>query len=338
MSVQRFVIIGNGPAANSAADSLRAKSPECKITLLSKDPFRSYLPHLLPDFIAGEIKENDLYFRPYSYYKERDIVLRLGQRVVNVDFSKRNVVLEYKELIPFDGLIVATGGKPRIPERFQLFEDLMLTLKTPQEAKKWIQILENAESVLIFGGDLTSLSFTKALLKLGKRVRFILNEDAFWPAPLDEALYNQLTDCLEKRGVEIVHCGKIRRLTRLREDLLEVETDKKTLQTGVIGAFFGLVPDVGFLVKTGLDIDRGVLVDEYLKTRFADVFAAGDCAQVYHPVLKDYWVSIGYENAASLGGTAALNLLGSRMEVAVELASLLDVGGIKVNTSWWTEF
>ena len=338
MSVKRFVIIGNGPAANHAAEALREKSAESRITIFSKDPFRSYRAHLLPDFIAGLITEEDLYSRSYAHYNEMGVTLRLGQRVVSVDFPKRNVILDHKEVVPFDGLIIATGGKPRIPEQFQLFQDIMLTLKTPLDARMWVQKLRNVESVLIIGGDLTSMSLTRALLRLGKRVKFILNEDAFWPVPLNEEIYQAVTGTLEQRGVEIVHCRRIRRITQLEEHLLEVETDREILEIGALGAFFGLVPDVGFLARSGLDIDRGILVDEFLKTRFANVYAAGDCAQVYHPALRDYWVSIGHENATALGRIAALNLAGSHLEAKVEAENILEVGGVRVNTSWWTEF
>lgn len=338
MSRQSFVIIGNGPAANQAAESLRSQGSEAKITMLSKDSFRGYLPHLLPDFISGSIGEESLYFRPHAYYKEKNIFLRLGQKAVGIDFSKRRIFLEHREVISFDGLIIATGGKPRIPEYYQLFEDLMLTLKTPQDAKLWISKLKSVASILMLGGDLTSLSLTRALLKMGKTIQFIINEDSFWPIPYSEEIYKAVTQRLESKGVQVVHCNKIRRVTQIDENLIEVDTDTCTVRTGAIGAFFGLVPDVRFLVRSGLDIDRGILVDEFLKTRFEDVFAVGDCAQVYHPALRNYWVSIGYQNAATLGKIAASNLLGSHLEALVAPESILDVGGVKVNTSWWTEF
>lgn len=338
MSRQRFVIIGNGPAANRAAERLRKDSSDSKITILSRDPFRAYLPHLLPDFISGEIGEENLYFRPHDYYKEKDILLRLGQKAVSVDFSKRTVLLEHREIISFDGLIIATGGKPRIPEYYQLFEDLMLTLKTPLDAKLWISKLSSLESALILGGDLTSLSLTRVLLKMGKRVQFIINEDAFWPIPFSEKVYAVVAERLEAKGVEVICCKKVKRLTRLHDNLLEVETDSSTIRTGAIGAFFGLAPDVRFLVRSGLDIDRGILVDEFLKTKFEGVYAAGDCAQVYHPALGNYWVSIGYKNAETLGKIAASNLLGSNVEALVSPESIMEVGGVRVNTSWWTEF
>ena len=79
-------------------------------------------------------------------------------------------------------------------------------------------------------------------------------------------------------------------------------------------------------------------MDEYLKTRFDGVYAAGDCAQVYHPGLRDYWVSIGYSNAENLGRVAALNLVGGKVEARAASESIFHVEGIVVNTSWWSEF
>jgi NADPH-dependent 2,4-dienoyl-CoA reductase/sulfur reductase-like enzyme len=79
-------------------------------------------------------------------------------------------------------------------------------------------------------------------------------------------------------------------------------------------------------------------VDEYLNTGFEGVYATGDCAQIYHPAIQDYWVSIGHDNAVSLGRTAALNLLGGKVEAKVAKESIFEVHGIKVNTSWWAEF
>jgi NADPH-dependent 2,4-dienoyl-CoA reductase/sulfur reductase-like enzyme len=79
-------------------------------------------------------------------------------------------------------------------------------------------------------------------------------------------------------------------------------------------------------------------VDETLSTGFENIYATGDCAQVYHPEIRDYWVSIGHSNAVSLGRTAALNLLGGKRKAEVPKESLFDVDGIKVNNSWWMEF
>ena len=88
---------------------------------------------------------------------------------------------------------------------------------------------------------------------------------------------------------------------------------------------------------SGLQIDRGILVDEYLNAGFDGVYAAGDCAQVYHPGLKDYWVSIGFGNAESMGRIAALNLLGGMEKAKAESADIFSDRGVLANTSWWME-
>jgi NADPH-dependent 2,4-dienoyl-CoA reductase/sulfur reductase-like enzyme len=338
MNQEHCVIIGNGPAANEAAVTLREKAPDLRVTMIGREPAPHYKTHLLPDLIAGKVAEKDLYVNPPAIYRERDIKLRLGQKVEDIDFEKRELVLDHREVVRFNSLIIAVGGAPRIPERLQVFSDLLLTLKTLSDARSWIKKLAHVDSIMLAGGDLTSLSFTRALLSLGKRVIFIINEDSFWPVKFNDGIRSQVAQRLAEKGVEVLNCQTIKRIAKLSDHELEIETDLEKLEVGALGAFFGLTPDVRFLARTGLNIERGILVDEYLGTRFEGVYAAGDCAQVYHPGLRDYWVSIGFKNARNLGRTAALNLIGGRVRAEAAPRSIFEVDGISVNTSWWTEF
>jgi nitrite reductase (NADH) large subunit len=338
MSEDHMVIIGNGPAGNQAALTLREKAPTTRVTLISNQRKGSCRSHLLPDLIAGKIREDALYACSAAFYGEEGIKLRSGQQVVGVDLERNEVVMEHKEILPFDGLILAVGGSPRIPERLLAFQDLMLTLKTLEDAKTWMERLSKTDFVLMIGGDLTSLAVTKALLHLGKKVYFMVNEEAFWPLRYEDALFEILAKRLEKKHVEVLPYSQLKGMARLADNAFQIRLDERTIEVGIIGAFFGLVPNVRFLARCGLQIDRGVLVDQYLNTGVEAVYAAGDCAQIYHPEIRDYWVSIGHDNAAALGQIAALNLLGGKIETGVGRESIFDVQGINVNTSWWMEF
>lgn len=338
MVEDHFVIVGSGPAGHSAALTLRKKDPNARVTLINREGKGCYHPYLLPSFIAGKVDEESLYVSPVTSYKERGIKLRSGQKVVDLNLEKRQVILEHKEVIPFSGLIIAVGGRPRIPERLFPFQDLMLTLKTVEDGKTWEKNLRNSETVLIMGGDLTSFAVTEVLLQLEKKVYFMLNEDAFWPLRWDDALFEKVGQKLRAKGVNVLACRNIRAMSRQEDNVIEVQVDEERVVVNMIGAFFGLVPDIRFLARSGLQIDRGILVDETLHTGFHDVYATGDCAQIYHPAIKDYWVSIGHENAVQLGRVAALNLLGGRIATTVDQECIYDVKGIRVNTSWWEEF
>ena len=94
--------------------------------------------------------------------------------------------------MPYTGLIIAVGGRPRIPEPLLAVKDLMMTLKTLGDAGVWIEKLAQTDSVLVTGGDLTSLALTKTLLDMGKKVYFLLDQDAFWPLRCDDALLQEV--------------------------------------------------------------------------------------------------------------------------------------------------
>lgn len=338
MSEKHFIVIGNGPAGNEAAFTLREKAPEARISLVSRGRGSSYAPHLLPDFIGGRLGEEDLYVTDLDSYREKYIKLRCCQEAARLDLQRKEVVLDHKEVIGFDGLIIAVGGRPRIPEGLARFSDLMFTLKTLEDARAWIEKLSEVDSVLMIGGDLASFAVTSALIGLGKKVYFMFCEDAFWPLRWNDELLARASSRLRDSGVEVLLCYGLKSMQQLASGDCLVEIDGIILEVGMIGAFFGYVPDIRFLAKSGLRLDRGVLVDEFLNTGFPEVYATGDCAQIYHPELRDYWISVGYENARLLGRLAATNLAGGQMMAVVKPESVFDVQGVIMNTSWWADF
>jgi nitrite reductase (NADH) large subunit len=338
MAEEHFIVIGNGPAGHHAAVTLRLEAPGARITLISKEPHGCYRPHLLPKWISGNIREDSLFVCPVEEYEAMAIKFRSGQRAVALNPGQRELILDHKEILRFSGLILAVGGKPRIPEPLLIFRDILFTLKTLENARVWKEEVSQVDSVLILGGDLTSLAVTQALLNLGKKVHFVVNEEAFWPLRWSLSLFDEMSHRLRQKGVEVLTDQRLKGITRRGGRDYDVRVGRQTVRVGMIGAFFGLTPDVQFLAGSGLRIDRGILVDEYLNTGFKGVYATGDCAQIYHPALQDYWVSVGHDNAVELGRTAALNLVGNTVKAQATAKCIFEIQGIKVNTSWWTEF
>ncbi len=338
MAEDKFVIIGSGPAGLSAALTLRQSLADAAVTVITKDVSPPYRPHLLPKIISGEVEEKDIYPCSSNFWNEHRIFLRRAQEVKTIDFDKNFLLLEHRETLKFDGLIIAVGGTPRVPERLGSFRQILWTLKTFKDAKSWRQYVAKVESVLIIGGDLTSLAVTRALLSLGKQVTFAITREALWPLRYDADVVEELSRRLQVRGARTIFFDNFKGISRRPEGDYEVTVSGETLRVGMIGAFFGLVPDVAFLTRSGLTIDRGILVDEYLNTGLENVYAAGDCAQIYHPQIKDYWVSIGFDNAVALGRIAALNLVGCSVKAETSAESIFDRDDVNVNTSWWLSF
>jgi NADPH-dependent 2,4-dienoyl-CoA reductase/sulfur reductase-like enzyme len=334
-----YVIIGNGVAANRAAEVIRRNHANAKITLISREFFLFYYRHKLPPFVTGKIDETALQVYPVEYYRERNIRLRLGQIVQKVDLQHRIVYLKHMEKVHYDRLLICAGGRSYIPEMYYPFRSCFTTLKRLSTARIIRDKLPSVQTVVIVGGDLTSVKLAETLIETGRHVTFVLDDYAFWPLESASEIRESLENALRKMGADVISNDPIHTVKQLKDDdppLYEVQTQSgKTLQAHMVGAFFGFKPDIDFLIRSGLDIDRGILVNDQLKTAFDDVYAAGDCAQIYAPELKNYWVSVGWKNAFVQGEAAALNMVGLTGHAEKPAAQATHFKDIKLSTPWW---
>lgn len=334
-----YVIIGNGPAGNAAADTLRASDKLARISIISDEMFTFYYRHRLPEFLTGAMDADALTVRPYTVYKDNNVRMRLGQCVERIDPADKTLYLKHMEKVHYTKLLIATGGRAFTPPHLAPFRDSLCFMTRYTDALQLKPRIHDAQSILILGGDLISLNVQQQLLKAKKTVYFALNPDSFWPLKLTPGMAARIQKSLEKKGVASCVAGDIQDIARRKNGKLEVTLDSKCAFTvDLVGCFMGLTPNIEFILGSGIDTERGVLVDDRLRTNFPDVYACGDCAQIYNPALKDYWVSVGWHNAELQGRTAALNILGDNKVIKPLKQGVLEVEGLKVNTSWWKKF
>lgn len=333
-----YVIVGNGPAGNRAADVLRDKDPKGRVTIISDEAFSFYYRHKLPEFVAKKTDETRLIVRPYQEYKDRSIRLRLAQRVEQIDPETRVLYLEHMEKIGYTRLILAVGGTPRVPPAISRFQEHLVFLSTYTDAIKLRPRLEKAERIVVFGGDLVSLSFIKQMRKLKKQIVFFLYGETFWPIDLTEEMTARICANLEKKQIQTVVDAPVDRVVKKGAGFVVKTENGPSFKSDMVVAFMGLEPNIRFLLGSGIDTERGVLVNSHLRTNYREIYACGDCAQIYNPKLKNYWVSIGWSNAALQGEVAALNLLGDHRVINPAPKNVFQFEGVTVNTSWWKDF
>ena len=339
MSSEHYLIIGNGAAANSAADHIRKNDKNCRITLVSDEPYPFYYRHLLKDYMAGSIKEDALWVKPNSYYEEKNIRLRLAQRVIKIDFLNQTVYLDHLEKVSYSKILLCSGSRPKVPEIHHECCRYFTVMNTLNDSRYLKSLLPNIETAFIMGGDVISFQIATILLNLGKEVSFLIDEESFWPFHLNDEQKQEITSSLKSKGIKVIEKENVSRVKHNANTGYEIWTNKhKHYKSDIILAFFGLIPDIDFLKGSGLIIERGILVDEFLKTNLNNVYAAGDCAQLYNPEVKNYWVSIGWENAIKFGEVAAQNMMGDSVKAIHPAKSVFSLDKIKIFTSWWKEF
>jgi NAD(P)H-nitrite reductase large subunit len=332
-----YVIIGNGPSGNRAAEVLRTHDSEARITIVSDEGFSFYYKHMLFDFLAGDKSEETLKVKPHSEYKEKNIRMRLGQKVERIDPDNRVLYFKHMEKVGYTKLILATGATHRVIPSFANFAQYFSVMTGYNDALNLKPQLESTKSVIVIGGDFISIDFAKMLSRMKKKVTFLLYSECFWPVDITKQMAEAVSSNMEKKGISTILDDYPASIKKKGKEY-NLKTEKGiTLNVDMIFSFMGMVPNIGFIIGSGIDTEKGVLVDEYLRTNNPDIYACGDCAQIYNPKLKDYWASVGWGNAGLQGETAAYNLLGEQRVVKPMPKKIFEVEGIRVNTSWWKE-
>ncbi len=334
-----YVIIGNGPAGNSAADTLRKEDPEAKITLISDEKSLYYYKHRVPLYTVGGCEPEDLSIRPYRSYLENRIRLRLGQRVEKVVPAEKLLYLNHMEKVHYTKLILAVGASARRLPNHAGFADHLYCLAGLDDARRVRKAMMAASRLVVLGGDLISMGFAREARKAGKEVVFILYSSLFWPVSLKEEIQQSVTKRLNSLGVKVMSDAEP--VTDVRpegEGYTLTLPDGEEMSTDLVLSFFGSVPNIRFLVGSGINTEKGVLVDHLMRSNQEDVYACGDCAQIYNPELKDYWVSVGWGNAEAQGELTAMNLLGREKVIDYQPKEIFEMDGVTIRTSWWKTF
>lgn len=303
------VIIGGGAAGLAAADMLRRKAYQGPITMLSADADPPVdRPNLSKDYLAGQAQEDWIPLWPADLYGERRVELVLGSRVKSIDSTARTVVLEDGSRRDFGALLIATGAEPvRLPipgaETARVYY-----LRSFADSRAIVESAQSARRAVVVGASFIGLEVAASLRTRGIAVDVVAPEQRPLERVMGAEIGRFVQSIHEEHGV-VFHLG---------ETVKSISGETVTLSGGrsldadfiVIGA--GVRPSITIAERSGLAIDRGISVNEFLETSAAGVYAAGDVARWPDPrtgekIRVEHWVV-----AERQGQTAAKNMLGAR--------------------------
>jgi NADPH-dependent 2,4-dienoyl-CoA reductase/sulfur reductase-like enzyme/nitrite reductase/ring-hydroxylating ferredoxin subunit len=308
-AVQRIVIVGAGAAGHAAAETLRREGYSGALVMIGADGSLPVdRPNLSKDYLAGTAPDEWLPLRPREFFEEHAIELVLGARALSLDAAGRQVLLEGGRSYSYDKLLLATGANPVKLELPGSDLPHVHYLRTLGQSRAIVAATQRAQHAVVIGSSFIGLEAAAALRTRKLEVR-VVGPDA---VPLGRVMGPELGAFIRKvhenHGV-VFHLG---RRPRVIEDGSVTLDNGERIPSDLVIVGIGVRPEVALAEKAGLAIERGVLVDEYLETSAAGIFAAGDIARWPDPrsgqrIRVEHWVV-----AQRQGQTAARNMLGKR--------------------------
>ena len=324
----KIVIVGNGLAGTLAAKTARELDPEAGIEIFGEEKYAYYPRPNLIEFLAGRLPYEKLFAFPEDWNVRQRIDVHLGAKVAKIRPDERTVETGSGGVFPYDALLLASGARAAVPPLTGSGLKGVFVLRTLDDALAILDHLRTHAHVAVLGGGLLGLEIARAIRGRGASVCVIEFFDRLLPRQLDPAAAGILKHQVEKAGIsvrlgavsrEILGAAEVRGIRFESGD--EVEADLVVIAAGV-------KPELALAKEAGLTVERGVVVDDRLRTSRPEIFAAGDVAE--HRGRVYGIIPASFEQARA----AAHNMLGMDMPYAGTVPSnTLKVAGLYLTSA-----
>lgn len=306
----KIVIIGNGPAAISAAETVRGLDGACEIVMISKETVPFYSPCPLAEYVEASVPREHLFLRDENFYRDKGIATLFGCAAIGIDTAARRVKLADGATLDYDRLLIAHGARAFMPPIPGLADTSgVFTLKTLADAEGIIARLPQARRAVVIGSGFIGLEAAQGLVRRGLRVTVLEALGQVLPQMLDVEMSALVERRLREHGVEVLTGCKAEAVLGGANGVTALRAGGRDIPCDLLVCAAGVRPDLTPLTGSGIATAAGIVVDAHMQTNIAGVYAAGDIVETTDTQGQSR-VLPNWPNAVNGGRIAALNMMG----------------------------
>ncbi|WP_404482782.1 nitrite reductase large subunit NirB [Novosphingobium sp. BL-52-GroH] len=278
---ERLVVIGNGMAGCRAVEEILARDPaRFDVTIFGAEPRVNYNRIMLSPVLAGEKTFDEIVINTADWYDDNGITLVSGDKVVAIDRATQSVIAASGRIEPYDRLLIATGSDPFIiPVPGKDLEGVV-TFRDLDDVDAMLAAADRGGSAVVIGGGLLGLEAAHGLSLRGMKVTVIHLMPTLMERQLDEAAAYLLRSELERRGQTILTGANTKEILGQDGKVAGVRLEDGTeIACDIVVMAVGIRPATGLARDAGLEVERGVMVDDHMVTSDPNVLAVGECVQ-----------------------------------------------------------
>lgn len=279
------VCIGAGQAALSCAAKLRALGFDGPVTLIGDEPHLPYQrPPLSKKYLTGEMDAERLLLRPPEWYREQNVTCLTGQRAVRIDRETRSVTLQSGETVSYGSLLIATGCRPRpLPEALTHGLRSIYTVRNIADIDAMAGDFRQDARAVVVGGGYIGLEAASVAASRGMAVTIIEAQPRILARVACAETADYFSALHRSHGVEILTSAGLAGLHGEDGKVAEaVLADGRILPCDLVIVGIGVVPNGEIAAEAGLEVNNGIVVDQFCRTADPAILAAGDCTSFPH--------------------------------------------------------
>lgn len=314
----KYLIIGGSVGGIGAVEAIREVDPVSELTVISEELLPQYSRPMISEYVSREATMETMKYRGDQFWKKNNVQALTGSRAVNIDFTKKQVELDSGDKVDFEKLLIATGGTPFVPRMEGREKDGVFTFTELSSAKGIESRLEKSSSAVVIGGGLIGVSATEALVKRGIKVTLVELKGKILSLILDEKASEIAEKVVREAGVTIITGQTVQQIVG-REDNEDavggvIITDGTKIPCDLVVVAIGVIPRTELVKGTEMKVNRGIVVDRFMRTNIPDVYACGDVAEAYDFLLNENRLLPLWPLAKLGGQVAGYNMAGKKTE------------------------
>jgi NAD(P)H-nitrite reductase large subunit len=311
----KYLIVGNSAGGIAAAEAIREVDETGAITIISDEPYPAYSRPLISEYLASPGPVERLAYRRPDFYQNKLIRTVLGEKIIKVIPAEHSVTLADGASLAYEKLLLATGGAPIVPELKGVKSKGVFTFNRLDDAKaidEFLKGLRRQARAVVIGGGLIGVSVSEALVRRGVEVTIVEMKDRILNTILDEETSALEAEALAKAAVSIITGHTAAGINSYLPGEIGGITldDGRLLPADLVILAIGVRPRLDALAGSGIEVNRGVLVNRRLETSAPDVYACGDVSEAYDFVIGENRLTPVWPNAYESGRAAGYNMAG----------------------------
>ncbi|MGH2497198.1 MAG: FAD-dependent oxidoreductase [Ktedonobacteraceae bacterium] len=305
-----FVIVGNGIAGVTAAETVRQEQPSAEITIIAETPTPACYRPALKDYLAGRVSEEALFARRTGFYADKGLRFLLD-RVTAIDVAQHQLALRRGQNVGYDRLLLATGARARRLTCPGCDLAGVLTLRSITDYQAAMRFLKIARRVVVYGGGPLALETVETLRQRGMAVTHLLRRRQLWADTLDRTASELILHQEQEAGVEVRVEDEISEIIGRQGRVMGIITrNGARIPCDLLITAIGSEPAIDFVQASSIACERGITVDHAMRTSVADVYAAGDVAETLDPLTGRMRILGQWYPSMQQGRAAAYSMLG----------------------------